>query len=256
MIFLSYTWRDQAIAHELDIQLRLAGFEVWIDHRNLRPDADILGQLAQAIQNCGIFIIVKADSHVGSPWMRTELSIARSYRRTILQFIADPQVFASPIRAVSQAGVAKETRHDRTCRPMNEPEARIIEGSGNVFADLGLAYADELLVCAELTHLVHAELRDRHCTPSEAARLLGIEENEAAQLMAGRFVRFSTEQLLHLLTGSDRDVDIVVRRRPAGQSRARRGSAGMPAHARGEPGARPFRTSGCALPAAWREKVC
>ena len=104
---------------------------------------------------------------------------------------------------------------------MTEGEDRIIEGSGNVFADLGLADADELLVCAELTHLVHAELRDRHSTPSEAARLPGIEENEAAKLIAGRFVRLPTERLLHLLTALDRDVDIVVRPRPAGQSRAR-----------------------------------
>ena len=104
---------------------------------------------------------------------------------------------------------------------MTESDEQIIEGSGNVFADLQLENADELLVRAELTHLVHAELRDRRITPSEAARLLGLEEAAAAQLVAGRFVRFSTERLLHLLTALDRDVDIVVRPRPAGQSRAK-----------------------------------
>jgi predicted XRE-type DNA-binding protein len=98
---------------------------------------------------------------------------------------------------------------------------RIIEGSGNVFADLGLRDADELLVCAELTHLIHAELRDRHLTPAKASRLLGIEEAEAGQLIAGHFVRIPTERLLHLLTALDRDVDIVVRPRSAGQPRAR-----------------------------------
>ena len=104
---------------------------------------------------------------------------------------------------------------------MIESDEQIIEGSGNVFADLGLKDADEMLVCAELTHLIHAELRDRHITASEAAQLLGLEEAEAAQLIAGRFVRFSTERLLHLLTALDRDVDIVVRPRPAGQHRAK-----------------------------------
>jgi len=104
---------------------------------------------------------------------------------------------------------------------MSDPEEQIVEGSGDVFAGLGLAGADELLVCAELTHLVHAEPRDRRGTPPEAARLLGIKQNEAAQLMAGRSVRGSTERLLHLLTALDRDVDIVVRPRPAGQSPAR-----------------------------------
>ncbi len=83
---------------------------------------------------------------------------------------------------------------------MAEGEEQIIEGGGNVFADLGMRDADELLVCAELSHLIHAELRDRHITPFDAARLLGIDEDVAAQLMAGRFVRLSTERLLHLLS--------------------------------------------------------
>jgi predicted XRE-type DNA-binding protein len=104
---------------------------------------------------------------------------------------------------------------------MAESDNRIIEGGGNVFADLGLEDADELLVCAELTYLIHVELRERHITSSEAARLLGLEEAEAAQLMTGRFVRFPTERLLRLLTALDRDVDIVVRPRPAGQPRAK-----------------------------------
>jgi len=104
---------------------------------------------------------------------------------------------------------------------MTESDEQIIEGSGNVFADLGLENADEPLVRAELTHLIYAELRDRRITQTEAARLLGLQETEAAQLMAGRFVHSSTDRLLHLLTALDRDVDIVVRPRPAGQIRAK-----------------------------------
>ena len=92
---------------------------------------------------------------------------------------------------------------------MTESDEQIIEGSGNVFVDLGLRDADELLVCAQLTHLIHAELRDRRMTQTEAARLLGLEEAEAAQLIAGRFVRLFFERLLHPLTALDRDVDIV-----------------------------------------------
>jgi len=100
-------------------------------------------------------------------------------------------------------------------------DGRIIEGSGNVFADLGMEDADELLVSAELTHLIHAELRDRHLTSSDGAKLLGLDETQAAQLIGGYLVHFPTERLLHLLTALDQDVEIVVRPRPAGQSRAR-----------------------------------
>src|ERR1700722_6448950 len=77
---------------------------------------------------------------------------------------------------------------------MVDSEERIVDGSGNVFADLGSSDADELLVCAELTHLIHAELRYRNLTPAGAARLLGLKEAEAAQLVAGRFARVPTEQ--------------------------------------------------------------
>jgi hypothetical protein len=61
-----------------------------------------------------------------------------------------------------------------------------------------------------------------------STQLLGLQEAEAAQLPAGRFVHLPTERLLYplkrplyLLTALDRDVDIVVRPRPAGQVRAK-----------------------------------
>ena len=38
---------------------------------------------------------------------------------------------------------------------MTDANEQVIAGSGNVFADLGLKDADELLVHAELVHLVH-----------------------------------------------------------------------------------------------------
>ena len=104
---------------------------------------------------------------------------------------------------------------------MAEVEEQIIEGTGNVFADLGLQGAEELLVRAELTHLIHAELRDRHLTSSVAAHMLGILEAEANELIAGRFVQFPTERLLHLLTTLDHDVEIVVHPRSPGHSRLR-----------------------------------
>jgi predicted XRE-type DNA-binding protein len=104
---------------------------------------------------------------------------------------------------------------------MNDQDGRIIEGSGNVFADLGMHDADQLMIQAELTHLVHAELRDRHITAEEAARRLGIDAAEATRLIAGDFVRLPTERLLHLLTALDHDIDIVVRPRSVSGSHAR-----------------------------------
>lgn len=101
MIFLSYSWRDHGAAHAVDSQLRLAGFDVWIDHRNLRLDADILAQVDRAIQCCEIFVTV----HPGrqrSPWMRAEETIARAYGKKIVPFLTDPHAFACRMSTVSR----------------------------------------------------------------------------------------------------------------------------------------------------------
>ena len=103
MIFLSYNWRDQAIAHEVDVLLRQADFDVWIDYRNLQPDEDILTQLDRAIRRCSVFVTVKPGSQNGSRWMRTELSIALAYGKAILPLRADALHLAGQAEAVSRA---------------------------------------------------------------------------------------------------------------------------------------------------------
>ena len=103
MIFLSYNWRDQAIAHEVDVLLRKADFDVWIDYRNLQPDEDILTQLDQAIRRCCVFVTVKPGSQNGSRWMRTELSIALAYGKAILRLRGDALHLAGQVEAVSRA---------------------------------------------------------------------------------------------------------------------------------------------------------
>ena len=88
---------------------------------------------------------------------------------------------------------------------------QIVEGSGNVFADLKLPHADELQTRAELTRLIYNGIQDRGLTQTAAAKLLGLKQPDVSQLMAGRFTNFSTDRLLRLLMALDRDVEIIVR---------------------------------------------
>jgi predicted XRE-type DNA-binding protein len=48
--------------------------------------------------------------------------------------------------------------------------------SGNVFADLRLPEADDLLAKAELTAKIIAEIRRRRLTQAQAAAVLGIDQ--------------------------------------------------------------------------------
>jgi predicted XRE-type DNA-binding protein len=84
------------------------------------------------------------------------------------------------------------------------------EGSGNVFADLGLADADELLARSKIGFCVHKILQEKKLTQREIGLLLGIKQPEVSRLMNGHFSRFTTDKLLDFLRRLDRKVTIRI----------------------------------------------
>jgi predicted XRE-type DNA-binding protein len=84
------------------------------------------------------------------------------------------------------------------------------EGSGNVFADLGLPDADERLARSKLGFHVYKLLVERNLTQGEIAALLSIKQPEVSHMMNGHFNRFSTDKLLGFLKRLDRKVTIQI----------------------------------------------
>jgi hypothetical protein len=97
MIFLSYTWPDRGLAHELDRQFRLAGLQVWIDYRNLDANSDLLRQLDEAIRGAEMFVSVSHHARATSSWMSVELAIARAYEKAVHSFVADERFGSEPV---------------------------------------------------------------------------------------------------------------------------------------------------------------
>jgi predicted XRE-type DNA-binding protein len=89
-------------------------------------------------------------------------------------------------------------------------ETEFEEGSGNVFADLGLEDADELFARAKLGFHVYQVLKDKKLKQREIALLLGIKQPEVSHLMNGHFNRFTTDKLLDFLKRLDRKVTIQI----------------------------------------------
>ena len=85
------------------------------------------------------------------------------------------------------------------------------KGSGNVFADLGLAEAEERLAKAELARAIGKAIGERNLTQREAAELLGVDQPKVSQVLNGRLSGFSTERLMRYLTRLGRDVEISVK---------------------------------------------
>lgn len=91
------------------------------------------------------------------------------------------------------------------------------ESSGNVFADLGLKDADQLLARAQIGFHVFKILEDKKLKQREMAEVLGIAQPDVSHLMNGHFSRFTTDKLLDFLKRLDRKVMIQVSPRHEGE---------------------------------------
>jgi predicted XRE-type DNA-binding protein len=93
--------------------------------------------------------------------------------------------------------------------------------SGNVFADLNLDNADELLVKAELARRISSIITTQQMTQIEAAETLGIDQPKISALINGKLSGFSTARLFRFLNALGRDVEIVVKPKSHPQAQTR-----------------------------------
>lgn len=87
----------------------------------------------------------------------------------------------------------------------------IEEGTGNVFADLGLANPEREQLRANLTLQIYRLIKKRGLTQTEAGDILGIKQPHVSALMRNRAGNFSVERLMDFLTALGQDVEITVR---------------------------------------------
>ena len=101
------------------------------------------------------------------------------------------------------------------------PNRDYVPSSGNVFADLNLPEADDLLAKAELAAKIIAEIQRRRITQAQAAAILGIDQPKISALKQGKLSGFSIERLMRLLLLLGRDIEIKVKGKAGRRSVAR-----------------------------------
>lgn len=87
----------------------------------------------------------------------------------------------------------------------------IIEGTGNVFADLGLPEAADRQTKTRLAMAVNALLKERRIKQTDAATILRVPQSKVSALANYRLDHFSVEKLMSFLNALDQDVEIVIR---------------------------------------------
>ncbi|MDZ7957357.1 MAG: helix-turn-helix transcriptional regulator [Aulosira sp. DedQUE10] len=97
---------------------------------------------------------------------------------------------------------------------------KVQASSGNIFADLGLANSQELLIKAELVRQISELITAHKLTQIEAAKCLGIDQPKISALLRGQLSGFSIERLFRFLNALGSDVEIRVMTKPESDSQA------------------------------------
>jgi predicted XRE-type DNA-binding protein len=94
---------------------------------------------------------------------------------------------------------------------MTKRKTEVYEGSGNVFADLGLPNPEERLLKASIVSELHRLIKQRRLTQVKAAKLMGIHQPDLSFLLRGEFDDYSVGRLMKMLTVFEQDIEIVMR---------------------------------------------
>jgi predicted XRE-type DNA-binding protein len=113
-----------------------------------------------------------------------------------------------------------KTRSSGRSRPRTKSDNQEFKaGSGNVFADLGLANPDERLAKARLASAINAIIEQHGWTQAEAAKHLKTHQPVLSALRHGRLRSITYDRLVDWLVLLGQSVEIKVR--PARDARVR-----------------------------------
>lgn len=82
--------------------------------------------------------------------------------------------------------------------------------SGNVFADLGFADANERMLKAQLAVKIAELIEGKGWTQARAAEVIGIDQPKVSHLLRGRLSGFSADRLFAILNRLDHSVEVRI----------------------------------------------
>jgi predicted XRE-type DNA-binding protein len=92
---------------------------------------------------------------------------------------------------------------------MNDRE-EIETGSGNVYEDLGMENAAEMLVKAQLASTLQEIITSRNMTQTQAAEIMGLPQPKLSRLLKGQFRGISEFKMMDCIARLGRDIQIVI----------------------------------------------
>ena len=94
---------------------------------------------------------------------------------------------------------------------MKKRRPKVEVGSDNIFADLGLPDADDMLLKSTIVIELRRLIKHRRLTQTAAAELIGVSQADLSKILSGQFRGYSEAKLMRMLTAFDQDVEITTR---------------------------------------------
>jgi predicted XRE-type DNA-binding protein len=113
-------------------------------------------------------------------------------------------------------GTTKKATRQKVRRPAVRSKAKpkpvkIVRGSDNVFADIGLEAPEEELAKAKLVLLIKGRIEELGLNQTQAASRMGAAQPKVSKLLRGDTSGVSTGWLMTALVSLGKDVEICVK---------------------------------------------
>jgi predicted XRE-type DNA-binding protein len=94
---------------------------------------------------------------------------------------------------------------------MTTRRSKIGKGSGNIFVDLGLPDAEDMLLKSNIVIELRRLISQRKLTQTAAAKLVGVSQADLSKILRGQFRGYSEARLMRMLTAFGQDIEITTR---------------------------------------------
>ena len=93
---------------------------------------------------------------------------------------------------------------------MHDEQITVTQGCGNVYEDLGLPDAKEMLVKAQLALSIARIIKSKGLSQKKAGQIIGLSQPKLSDMLNGNFRGISEAKMLECITRLGKDIQIVI----------------------------------------------
>jgi TIR domain len=88
-LFISYSRRDADIAYNLVSQLRMYGYDVWVDDERIKLGEDWTRSIQKAIEEADYILVLLSPNALQSEWIHSEIRGALDLKKSIIPVLIE-----------------------------------------------------------------------------------------------------------------------------------------------------------------------